>query len=86
MIYMNKVLVKLYVPILEEEYEIWIPLNKRIINVIKLLMKSVSELSGGEYAPDKLPLLYDRATGMPFDVNSIVNDTSIRNGSEVILI
>ena len=83
---MNKVLVKLLVPTLGEEYEIWLPLNKRIINVIKLLIKSVSELSDGEYAPTKLPILYDRKSGMPFDVNAIVNDTTIRNGSEVILI
>ena len=35
---MNKVLVKLYVPLLEVEYDIWLPLNKRIADVIILLI------------------------------------------------
>ena len=83
---MNKVLIKLYVPVLEEKYEIWIPLNKRIINVTKLLVRSINELSGGEYVPNSFPLLYDRATGKTIDVNLIVNDTEIRNGTELVMI
>ena len=38
---MNKILVKLYVPMIEEQYDVWIPLNKRIYNVINLLIKAV---------------------------------------------
>lgn len=83
---MNKVLVKLYVPILEEKYEIWVPLNKRINNVIKLLVRTINELTGGEYTPTSIPMLYDRSTGNPIDINSIVNDTGIRNGTELVMI
>lgn len=42
---MNKVLVRLYVPKLDEQYDIKIPLNRRIYNVIKLLNKAIYELS-----------------------------------------
>ena len=31
---MNKILVKVYVPMLEEIYDVWIPAHKRIYNVI----------------------------------------------------
>ena len=41
---MNKVLVKLYVPIIEEQYDIWVPLNRKICNVIKLLIKAYFEM------------------------------------------
>ena len=40
----NKVLVKLYVPTLEEQYDIWIPINKKIYNVIELLTKTINEI------------------------------------------
>ena len=43
----NKVLIELIVPTLEETYDVYIPINKRVGNVTTLLTKVVSELSGG---------------------------------------
>lgn len=83
---MNKVLIKLYVPMIEEQYDIWLPLNKRIYNVIVLLTKSINEMSSGNYSPDKIPILYDKVTSIPYDVNLRVVDTNIRNGTELVLI
>ncbi len=83
---MNKVLVKLYVPMIEEQYDIWIPLNRRIYSVIELLIRAVDELSGGYYAPSKMPLLYDKLTAKIFDVNMTVKESTIKNGTELVLI
>ena len=83
---MNKVLIKLYVPIIEEEYDVWIPLNKRICNVTKLLVKVIQEFSQGEYNPYQTPKLYNKSNGIEYESNQIVEDTSIRNGTEIILI
>jgi len=83
---MDKILVKLYVPVIEQQYEIWIPANKRIYNVIGLLTKAVSELSGGYYKPNKTPGLYDKAAGKQYDINLSVKETAIRNGAELVLI
>lgn len=83
---MNKVLVKLYVPILEQQYDIWFPLNKKIYNVIILLSKAVNELEEGYYQPDEMPILYNRSTGDAYDINLKVHETDIRNGTEIILI
>ena len=52
---MNEVLVKLYVPTIDEQYDIWIPVNKKIHTIISLLVKSVNELTKGYYLPDKKP-------------------------------
>jgi hypothetical protein len=41
---MNKVLIKLYVPMIEAQYDVWIPVNKKIYKVIRLLTKAVCEL------------------------------------------
>ena len=83
---MDKILIKLYVPIIEQQYEIWIPANKRIYNVINLLTKAVNELYGGYYKVAKMPGLYDKATGKPYDINFSIKETNIRNGTELVLI
>lgn len=83
---MNKVLVKLYVPTIGKEYDVWIPLNRRIYNVIKLLVKAIKEFTNGEYNPSKLPVLYNKKIAQPYDINLTIGESTIRNGTEIILI
>lgn len=82
----NKVLVKLYVPMLETQYDVWIPINKRIYKVVNLLKKAVNEFCGGYYNPTNMPMLYDKISAEVYDLNLTVRDTNIRNGSEIVLL
>ena len=45
---MNKILVEIYIPIIEEKYDVWLPKNKKIYNIIELLLKGIYELSKEE--------------------------------------
>ena len=83
---MNKVLVKVYVPILEEQYDILVPVNRRIYNVIRLLTKAINALSSGYYMPTQKPKLYDKITAIAYDENISIRDSNIRNGTELILL
>lgn len=83
---MDNVLVKLYVPMLEEIYDVWIPSHKRIYNVIVLLVKAINELNNNCYKPSKMPMLYDKLTAEMYDVNLKVRETTIRSGTELILL
>lgn len=83
---MNEILVKLYVPMVDEQFDIWIPLDKKIHTIIKLLVKAVNEFTKGYYMPSKMPYLYDRITAKAFDINLTLVETEIRNGSELIMI
>ena len=83
---MNKVLVRLYVPSMEKEYNIWIPLNKKIYTVTTLIAKGIREMTDGIYDPKKLPILYNRETGVNYKLDDVVKDTDIVNGSELIFI
>lgn len=83
---MNKVLVKLYVPAIEKEYDIWLPINKKIYKIVGLLEKSVNELCGGYYTPSKTPMLYDKSSAKPYNMNLNVKENNIKNGTEIILI
>lgn len=82
---MNKVLVKMFFPRIDKQYELWLPLNKRLHCIISLILKGVNDLNDGIYEYDDLPILYNRATGEYYDINCIIQDTNIRNGTELIL-
>ena len=71
---MNKILVTVYVPALEENYDFWIPINKKIYRIILLLIKIINETSGDYYRPTTMPLLYDKLTAQAYDINLTVND------------
>ncbi len=83
---MNKVLVRLYVPILEEEYDIWLPINKKIYKIVEMLEKPISELSGGYYKEFENSMLYDKISGKPYDMNLNAKENNIKNGTEMVLI
>ena len=82
----NKVLVRLYVPMIERKFEVWLPINKRLCNIVKLLVKTINDFSRGYYRPEGIPVLYDKSTAEQYDLNLLLKDTNIRNGTELILI
>ena len=81
----NKILIKLIVPELETEYDVYIPITKRIGNIIKLLIKAITDM-GYEYDNDSKIALYNRITGEKYKSNELIIDTSIRNGTELVLL
>lgn len=81
----NKVLVELIVPELEEKYDVYIPVNKKIGNVVLLLTKAVYELSGGYYSKQRYTALYDSCTGEKYQFEQLIRNSNIRNGSKIIL-
>ena len=83
---MNKILVSIYVPALEEIYDFWIPINKKVYRIILLLIKIINESSGGYYRPSTMPLLYDKLSAEPYDINKTIKDNDIKNGTELVLI
>lgn len=83
---MNKVLVRVYVPKLEKNFEMWLPLNKRLCNIVNLLVKTIDDFCKGYYKPEGIPILYNKSTAEEYNLNLLLKDTNIRNGTELILI
>lgn len=81
----NKVLVELVVPALEESYDVFIPVNRKIGNVIELLSKIVAEMSQGYFIANGRNSLYSGDTGEKYKMNDLVLNTDMRNGSKIIL-
>jgi len=81
----NKVNVEIIVPALEERYNVFIPVNKRTIEIIFLLNKAINEISSGAFPLSDELTLIDGFTGNVYDVNKTVKDNKILNGSKIIL-
>ncbi len=81
----NKVLIELIVPDIDEKFNLYIPINKRIGNIVVLLNKAVKELTNGLYDGNNKTILYNKVTNERYAVNSLVRETNIRNGTVLIL-
>ena len=81
----NKVLVELVVPVLEESYDIFIPINRKVGDIIGIISKVISNLSGGYFVSSERNCLYDGDTGDMYPVDTLLINTDIRNGSKIIL-
>ncbi len=81
----NKVLVELIVPSIDERYNVYFPINRRIGNVICLTNKLLFEETNGLYVGSNSTVFCDGETGDVYNMNSLVRETNIRNGSRVIM-
>ena len=81
----NKVLVKLLVPSLNCEYEVFIPVNERINKVKELLVKCIADLSDSDFDTNKIYSLLDPDSGTIYDSRLSVRDTNIKNAKKLIL-
>lgn len=79
-----KVLIKLYVPEIEEQYEMYIPINKTVGEIAELLCKIVNDLSKC-YPIKKNACLCNRRTGIIYEKYHMVHQTDIRNGTELVI-
>jgi hypothetical protein len=81
----NKILVQLFIPLIEEEYDIFIPINKRIGTIKQIIEKNMSEKADG-YVIKEDTNLYSQETGQVYDVQLLVKDTDLKNGSRIVLL
>ena len=82
---MNKILILVYIPLLEQEYDVYIPVNKKIGTIKKTIIKTIIELSDGNIKNAENLKLYDKDGSNIFDNNVIVKNSGLKNGSKVIL-
>lgn len=80
-----KVLIKLLVPEIESTYEMYIPINKTLVEVSKQLNQLVSNMSG-VYPVKEVVHLYNRRTGAVYGRNVPIRETDIRNGTELVMV
>ncbi len=82
----NKVLIKLIVPEINNEFDVFIPVNEVIWKVKKLIIKSISDLTNIDLDLKDSYCLINKCNSKIYDNNEIVINTDIRNASELVLI
>lgn len=78
----NKYLVNLYVLSLDKTFEMFIPADEKVGNVVKLINKSLLEFSSGNTSG----VLLNLYNGQIYNNNDIIRNTDIINGTKLILI
>ena len=82
----NKVNVDLFVPAINEYYNLFIPINKSVGEVIKLLNQAINELTDNSFPITNNLSLVHVSNGEVCDTTKIVKANNIRNGSRLALI
>jgi hypothetical protein len=83
---MNKILVEVFLPALGQSYDVFIPLESQLSEVILLLTKVLNDLSSGCYIAGEDAILCDRETGNIFSINMSVYELGLKSGSKLMLI
>ena len=81
-----KVLVKLYVPEIEQTFDMYVPVNKSIGQVIVLLNKAVHTETLGVFPIKKNIRLINRRNYQMYDQTHLLRTTDIKNGTELVLL
>lgn len=81
-----KVLVNVYVSELDLKYDLFIPANKKVGNVILLIVKAIHEISDGAYPISVNHALMNSETCQIYDFNLNIKDAKILNGTKLILV
>ena len=81
----EKILISVYVPFCDNMVELFVPYSSKIGNIKKVLHNI---LSGSMVPVDDLVVslrLLDRGSGVEFDLNQNICDSTIVNGSNLVL-
>lgn len=80
-----KVLIKLFVPEVEQSFEMYIPVNKTVSQVIFLMNKVVNDITLGSYPIKDTIKLINRRSNVQYDLSKLIRDTDIKNGTELVI-
>lgn len=80
-----KVFVNIYVPAIEQNFEMFLPINKTISQDLVLINKLINSVTNGVYPIRDNIVLYNRKTSQIYDYNQVVRNTDIQNGTELVI-
>ena len=82
----NKILIKLIIPEIGKKFDIFVPINRKVGNIIILFNKLFSDEINNVIPLNNFTELYDGDTGEKLEIDTILYNTKIRNNSRLILL
>lgn len=81
----DKILLEIYIPAIDKSLDLYVPINKRIGNLIILINKALAEIDEEYKLPNSM-VLYNRYTSKSYAPNDLIANTDIASGSSLILV
>ena len=81
----NKLLISVEIPAIEQNYDLFIPINKKMGTIKKYIISSVVDLSNG-ILKEKQYSFVDIDTGINYTNNVYVRDSGIKNGARIMMV
>lgn len=81
----NKLLISVEIPAIEQNYDLFIPINKKMGTIKKYIISSVADLSNG-ILKEKQYSFVDIDTGINYTNNVYVRDSGIKNGARIMMV
>lgn len=82
---MNKILITIYVVSLDKEFNLRLPIGKKIVDIIDLIQDSLVDLSNGSYIKKENVFLY-LPNGLIVNPNNVLKYSGLKNGMKVTLL
>lgn len=83
---MNKLLIKIEYPVINQDYELFIPINKSVAKILNLVQKAIIEMNI-DIIPNRRDIgLYIKSTGELLPMNEIIKNTNIKNGDVLVIL
>jgi hypothetical protein len=83
---MNKVLVEVYVPVEQKTYDLFVPVHITLYETLQMIVKIVTEMSGGLFVPNEETTLCSRTDGSILNVNLTIHELGLQNASKLMLV
>ena len=82
---MDKVLVNIYVPSIEKEFNVYLPINIKLLDVINSFQKDLVDMSDNNFEIIEKPVVYNDYDGKILNLNNIVKDCGLKKGCRLLL-
>ncbi len=82
---MKKTLVGLSVPAIQEQFDLFVPVNMDIAELIKLLVEGAGELCSGHYTPSEMSLLTMKEPDLLLQPGKTLADYGVADGTQLVL-
>lgn len=83
---MDKILVEVYVPVLEKSFDFFIPLQSQMSEVLELMKRGIVDLTDGNYVSNEDTFICHKDSGAIININKSVVELGLKNGSRLMLI
>ena len=82
---MKKILIGLSIPAIQEQFDLFVPVNMDVAELIKLLVQGVGELCNGHYIPSEMGLLTMKEPDLLLQPGKTLEDYGAADGTQLVM-